>query len=340
MKSTPPSIKDISSTMQGNLGSKIQEYKYELESFKGLIANSGRGNKIRQVFHKLISPYFSNQNKINALIEEILDLTLHNLESIIQAQHDDKKELLTENKRLKRQITAIENIQLRSQTSEASAIKEKLAFLMDKVLKSDQSFVGVGNQFQKAYYSQFGEDEWIVNNIPDLPSKGYFLEIGASDGITFSNTYYFEKLGWEGICFEPNPYQYTQAKLYRQQVEPVAITKQDGDVELHLSKSFPDWSSIVPSDDTQEIIIVPGKSLETIIAENKINNIDLLSVDVEGAELDVLEGFPFEKHQPYIVIVEFMNKLNEKNDEVKKFMKKQPYKLVHTTFANYIYQRK
>ena len=55
------------------------------------------------------------------------------------------------------------------------------------------------------YYSQFNQDE-IINTLLENKKEGVFIDVGAYDGITFSNSYFFEKSNnWTGICFEPNP---------------------------------------------------------------------------------------------------------------------------------------
>ena len=55
------------------------------------------------------------------------------------------------------------------------------------------------------YYSQFEQDKFIYENYFINKTKGYFVDIGAHDGITFSNSKFFEELGWDGVCIEPNP---------------------------------------------------------------------------------------------------------------------------------------
>ena len=57
---------------------------------------------------------------------------------------------------------------------------------------------------QVSFYSQSGQDRFIFNTFFKNKREGTFVEIGANDGIKFSNTYFFEKhLGWQGICIEP-----------------------------------------------------------------------------------------------------------------------------------------
>ena len=59
------------------------------------------------------------------------------------------------------------------------------------------------------YYSQDGQDQYLAENLFKGRRNGFFVDIGANDGVSFSNTYYLEKtLGWTGFCFEPNPVVY------------------------------------------------------------------------------------------------------------------------------------
>lgn len=59
------------------------------------------------------------------------------------------------------------------------------------------------------YYSQIGQDKYVNEKIFRGVEKGFFVDIGAHDGITFNNSYFFEKYkNWNGICVEPLPEVY------------------------------------------------------------------------------------------------------------------------------------
>ena len=64
------------------------------------------------------------------------------------------------------------------------------------------------------YYGQHGED-FLLNRIFQGKSSGYYVEIGCLDGIEFSNTYFFEKKGWKGLCIEAHNDFITQLKKNR-----------------------------------------------------------------------------------------------------------------------------
>jgi len=55
------------------------------------------------------------------------------------------------------------------------------------------------------FFSQNGQDSFLENNLFKKINNGFFVDIGANDGVTFSNTYFFEKKGWDGLCVEPIP---------------------------------------------------------------------------------------------------------------------------------------
>ena len=66
------------------------------------------------------------------------------------------------------------------------------------------------------YHSQVGQDKFINEKVFRGLRNGYFVEIGAFDGVTFSNSYFFEKeLGWKGICIEPMKKYYENIVRYQ-----------------------------------------------------------------------------------------------------------------------------
>ena len=69
-----------------------------------------------------------------------------------------------------------------------------------------------------SYYSQAGQDEWVVNFFKSK-KNGFFLDIGAHNGIYINNTYYLEKnLEWTGLCIEANPIIFEELRNKRHEV--------------------------------------------------------------------------------------------------------------------------
>ncbi|MEM1168858.1 MAG: FkbM family methyltransferase [Cyanobacteria bacterium P01_H01_bin.35] len=194
------------------------------------------------------------------------------------------------------------------------------------------------------FHSQFGEDRYIYENI-DLPKKGVFVDVGAGHPSYLSNTYFFEKNGWTGLCIDAEQTQYELLKKERSNVEWAAISDREGEIEFSQSY-FPTYSSAVGKEEYKGLLKIPFKGtikvpsyrLETILEKYQIGQIDLLDIDVEGTEIEVWQTFDYEKHQPKVVIMEYQTfGLADNSEKIKEFFSNLPYKLVHTTCTNFIF---
>lgn len=194
------------------------------------------------------------------------------------------------------------------------------------------------------FHSQFGEDRYIYENI-ELPEKGVFVDVGAGHPSYLSNTYFFEKNGWKGVCIDADPTQYELLKKKRDRVEWAAISSEEGEIKFSQSY-FPTYSSAVSEKEYNSILKVPFKGtikvpafrLETILEKYNIEKIDLLDIDVEGTEIEVWQTLDYEKHKPKVVILEYQTfGLADNSEKIKRFFSNLPYKLVHTTCTNFIF---
>ena len=151
--------------------------------------------------------------------------------------------------------------------------------------------------------------------LPLLPMRaGVFIEAGANDGIKQSNTHGLAKaLGWKGILVEPVPSLAARCARYRAEsfvvnaalVAPADVGKTIEIVDLDL------MSTVAASLSSQElqahvasVVEVVGRTLSEIITSSPFDEIDFLSLDVEGFELSVLEGLDSTLHAPKVVLVE------------------------------------
>ena len=75
------------------------------------------------------------------------------------------------------------------------------------------------------FYSQLKQDKYLYDNFfNSKKNNGFFLEIGADDGIRFSNSYFFEKhLNWDGICIEASPTRYKELVNNRNSINVNAL---------------------------------------------------------------------------------------------------------------------
>lgn len=198
-------------------------------------------------------------------------------------------------------------------------------------------------------YSQSREQQAILNYFGIF--KGTFLDIGANDGITFSNTHALALLGWEGIAIEPSPKAYEKLKaLYidneNVEVSNLAIGKINGTLILKESGSILGNGDValVSSFDENEVArfksVTSWEDVEVkCMTWNRFQDIsklryDFISIDIEGSELDVL---PFiDLTHVKMLCIEWNSKPELKN-EFDKYMT--GFKVIYTSAENIIYAR-
>ena len=179
-------------------------------------------------------------------------------------------------------------------------------------------------------YSQFGEDRWILKNL-ELPDKGTFVDVGAGDGISLSNTFAFEHRGWRGLCVEPDPRSFSKLRQNRQCSICNWAVGTPGSGQFHLRRQ-PHLSGF---DRGGRAIRVHIATLDEILARYyKMDLIDLMSIDVEGRELDVWATLSI---KPSILIIEFLTAgLRSHFSEIKGRLISDGYRIQHVTAANII----
>lgn len=174
------------------------------------------------------------------------------------------------------------------------------------------------------FYGQFLEDKYINELFPN-ENNGVCIEIGAYDGVSFSNSYFFEKKGWNCLCIEPIPDSFDKCKSVRKNCVKCCISDKDKDdaeftVFNILGNNLSAISSLNPDErlveshkhlikDTSKIQ-VKVRSLTSLLDElNFDKDIDFISIDTENTELDVLKGIDFNKYNIKMLIIE--NNYNE-----------------------------
>jgi FkbM family methyltransferase len=173
------------------------------------------------------------------------------------------------------------------------------------------------------YYSQIGQDKYVNENIFGGVENGFFVDVGAHDGVTFSNSCFFEKhKNWNGLCIEPIPDVYQQLKKNRKSIcIEGAIFKEEGYQDfMLLPESIQMLSGLVGEYDSRhvnrinkavpdshkksQIIKVNTFTLQSILDKYNVSHIDLLSIDTEGAELAVLQSIDLSKVKIECIVVE------------------------------------
>ncbi len=149
---------------------------------------------------------------------------------------------------------------------------------------------------------------------------GFFVEAGANDGFTQSNTYWLERFrAWRGLLVEPMPEQAGEARKSRRRsvVVECALVAADyrqptvrmrfGDLMSTVAGAQDaDWAQrglALGWRDPYELD-VPARTLSSLLDEIAAPDIDLLSLDVEGFEAPALRGLDLARHAPRYVLVE------------------------------------
>lgn len=179
----------------------------------------------------------------------------------------------------------------------------------------------------RIFYSQFGEDVLLASIFNRR--TGICVEIGGFDGISGSNSYFFERLGWDCLVVEPIPEFFEKIKQIRRcKVVCAAATDREELITFFVAEGTEALSSsemneyqanrVSEGGGVLKKIQVHGRRLDDILTDSGIRKIDFITIDVEGQELSVLKGFTLSKFQPRIVILEDNN--YGLNGKVSKFM--------------------
>ena len=172
--------------------------------------------------------------------------------------------------------------------------------------------------WNEKYTSQAGQDKIIKKRFFDGKKNGFFIEIGAHDGITGSNCYYFEKfLNWNGIAIEPSNIQFEKLKKNRKcNVLNNAISNEVKEVEfIEVIEGLTQMSGINNSSFKKNIDIISNNqssktkslNLKTITFSDiapKDTDIDYLSIDIEGGEMNLIKSINFEIINIKVISVE------------------------------------
>lgn len=151
-----------------------------------------------------------------------------------------------------------------------------------------------------------------------LPDCGTFLEVGANDGYTWSNTYYLERFkGWSGVLIEGIPALYEECRRRRSRSRVYNYALVDpASAEHRVTMTYSDLRSLVNgTDEAMEAevqaageatyeISVPARTLDDVLIEDGDQHIDFLSLDTEGSEAAVLRGLDLVRRGPDWLLVE------------------------------------
>jgi FkbM family methyltransferase len=201
------------------------------------------------------------------------------------------------------------------------------------------------------YYSQFEQDKFVYENYFQGKTDGYFVDIGAHDGTTFSNSRFYEELGWTGVCVEPNPKVFETLQADRKcKCVMKAVADRTGWAQFFQILEGADMLSGLADEFNQRGIETINANLQDFengfdyidveldLFDNIVDSttIDFLSLDTEGNELKILQTIDFNKYDIKVITVEN----NDYDDKFLKFLTPRGYQPVTRLGCDEVYIKK
>lgn len=207
--------------------------------------------------------------------------------------------------------------------------------------------------FQSLSYSQEGEDR-VLSRFLENKTNGFYIDIGAHHSFRFSNTYLFYRQGWTGINIDAMPGSMEPFKSLRPNdinLEiPISNQKQVLTYHIFNEPALNTFSKdeAKKKDGLRNYKIIDRVELNTFplsevldkyLPENQ--DIDFMSIDVEGLDFEVLQSNNWNKYRPEMVLIESLRSSldNIKDNEVYTFLMEKEYSLVAKTFNTLFFKK-
>lgn len=162
------------------------------------------------------------------------------------------------------------------------------------------------------YFSQFNQDKFLNEVVFSNKKNGFFIDIGAHDGVSYSNSLFFERFNnWSGICVEPNPVVFNKLVLNRKSINlNVCIGSKNKKVKFTQIEGYSEMLSGVTENYDErhiqrinnDILLKGGKKSEIEVDMISLDSveglknrkIDFISIDTEGNEYDIVHSINFD----------------------------------------------
>ncbi|MGZ4057278.1 MAG: FkbM family methyltransferase [Bacteroidia bacterium] len=204
----------------------------------------------------------------------------------------------------------------------------------------------------RSSYSQEGEDMVLERFFEDRRT-GFFIDIGAHHPTRFSNTYHFYQKGWRGINIDATPgsmIPFNKIRPGDKNIE-MGVSSKEGEMVYFL---FDEPALNTFNEERANFLLTTTKyklakkipvkvaTLKTILDQNlgKDQQIDFLTIDVEGLDYEILASNDWEKYRPNMVLAEDLHGSLEDLSKSKLYnlMRQHNYKAVGRTLNTFFFQ--
>jgi FkbM family methyltransferase len=200
---------------------------------------------------------------------------------------------------------------------------------------------------KKKSYAMDNEDIIVLDYFKNK-KNGFYVDVGSYHPIHRNNTYLLHKQNWSGINIDISQFSIDLFDFMRPQDlnYNCAISNKNEEIKFFYQKELSQLSTIEV--DQAETVFqgdikekkIEAYTLDEILNKSKYKDIkiDFLDIDVEGADLKVLEGLTFEKFKPELVCVE-IHETEIKKSDIYKFLDNKNYKLIWSGAFSHIFKR-
>lgn len=210
----------------------------------------------------------------------------------------------------------------------------------------------INRHYQKSY-AQEGEDLIVYRMIYGKINKGFYVDVGAHHPKRFSNTYFFYRKGWRGINIEPMPGSKQIFDKYRPRdinLE-IPINSKEENLTYYIFND-PALNGFSKDLSLQSNQLSDYKIIRTINLRTETLNhildkhlpvgqkINLLSIDVEGLDMEVLKSNDWIKYKPDFILIEDkeFDISQSENSAIYNFLVQMNYQLIAKTLNTLIFQ--
>lgn len=221
-----------------------------------------------------------------------------------------------------------------------------IRYRINKPLQSEIKKLNYEISRRRNSYGQEGEDLILARLFSDK-TQGFYVDVGAFQPILYSNTFRFYELGWRGINIDARPGSmkaFAEKRPRDINIETAVGTNTSDEIVYFL---FEDGAYNTTREEVAERLIqnnetrllektkVRIRTLEEILDEHVPHGqvIDFMSVDVEGADLNVLQSNNWHRYNPSVLLVESYGKtiLDDLDSEVYKYLSGFGYQIIAKT---------